>query len=278
MIHEISPHRFDGEYRCVEPKSEDIVLCFKEQQVLLIVREGKLRAPMLHEIECAWKEKEQLYYLFSINEQAIFLYQKEIQEYGFLKYYEINVFREITYQHEAFAIVTAGQLYRWKRDNRYCGRCQTKMADSKTERAVVCPNCHNTVYPKISPAIIVAIMNGDKLLMTKNARGNYKRYALVAGYVEIGESFEEAVHREVMEEVGLKIKNLRYYKSSPWAYSDVMMVGFFADLDGDDKITLQQSELSEGIWVPRKEIPQNTNIISIGEEMIDLIRRGQVEV
>ena len=274
MIHEIAPRRFVGEFRLVEPKLSDIVLCFQEQQVLLIERNGELRLPILKEMECASINKEQLYYLFSIDDQAIFLYQRVMKEFGALRYYGISVFRELTYPHEAFALVTGGQLYRWKRNNCYCGRCQTKMEDSKTERAVVCPKCNNTVYPKISPAIIVAIRKGDDLLLTKYANRPYKRYSLVAGFVEIGESFEEAVRREVMEEVGLRIKNIRYYKSSPWGVSDTMMVGFFAELDGDDHITLQESELSEARWFPKDEIPEYPSVISIGEEMIELIRNS----
>ena len=89
------------------------------------------------------------------------------------------------------------------------------MRAGTTERSMVCTDCGHTEYPKICPAVIVAIRNGDKLLMSRYARGTYRRYALIAGYVEVGETFEECVRREVMEEVGLKVKNIRYYKSQP---------------------------------------------------------------
>ena len=138
---------------------------------------------------------------------------------------------------------------------------------------MVCPSCGNTVYPKIAPAVIVAVTDGDKLLLTKYAGREYTRYALVAGYTEFGETLEETVRREVMEEVGLKVKNIRYYKSQPWAFSGTEMVGFFADLDGDDTITLRDNELQDAKWVSYDEIPQNRDHLSIAQEMIEIVRQ-----
>ena len=123
------------------------------------------------------------------------------------------------------------------------------------------------VFPKIAPAVIVGVTHGDKILMTKYAGREYKRYALIAGFTEIGETAEETVKREVMEEVGLAVKNIRYYKSQPWAFSDTEMIGFFAELDGDDKIRLQEDELSEAGWYTREEIPDDARLISVGTEM-----------
>ena len=136
----------------------------------------------------------------------------------------------------------------------FAGCCGGKMAPGEKERSMVCSACGHTEYPKISPAVIVAIRNGDRLLMSRYARGAYRHYALIAGYLEIGETFEDCVKREVMEEVGLKVKNIRYYKSQPWAFSDTVMIGFVADLDGDDTIRLQEEELSEAGWFTREEI------------------------
>ena len=144
-----------------------------------------------------------------------------------------------------------------------------KDAGQPNERALVCPVCGQTEYPKISPAVIVAITNGNKLLMSRYRvnHSTYRGYALIAGFVEIGETFEETVRREVMEEVGLKVKNIRYFKSQPWAFTDTEMIGFFAELDGDDKIRLQEDELSEAGWYTREEIPDDARLISVGTEM-----------
>lgn len=139
---------------------------------------------------------------------------------------------------------------------------------------MVCSSCGHTEYPKICPAVIVAIRKGDKLLMSRYARGTYHRYALIAGYVEVGETFEECVRREVMEEVGLKVKNIRYYKSQPWSFSDSVMIGFTADLDGDDVIRLEEDELAEAGWFSRDEIVEYPPYISVGHEMMKAFKDG----
>ena len=141
---------------------------------------------------------------------------------------------------------------------------------------MVCTSCGHTEYPKISPAVIVAITNKDKLLMSRYAHGTYRRFALIAGYVEIGETFEDCVRREVMEEVGLKVKNIRYYKSQPWAFSDTVMIGFTAELDGDDTIRLQEEELSEAGWYTRKQVIAYEPCLSVGHEMMAAFKAGKI--
>ena len=139
-----------------------------------------------------------------------------------------------------------------------------------------CPDCGQMEYPKISPAVIVGILHNGKLLMSKYAgRDNITYYALIAGFTEIGESIEETIRREVMEEVGLKVKNIRYYKSQPWAFTDTVMIGFFAELDGDDKITLQEDELAMAGWYTRDEIPDDAGEISVGSEMKRVFKEGK---
>ena len=110
-------------------------------------------------------------------------------------------------------------------------------------------------FPKICPAVIVGVTDGNRILMSKYAGRSYKKYALLAGFTEIGETVEETVAREVMEEVGLKVKNIRYYKSQPWAFSDTLLMGFYCDLDGDAEVTLDEEELALAEWFERDEIP-----------------------
>ena len=176
-------------------------------------------------------------------------------------------FRIMQPEYQAFAAITAVQLFRWKESRKFCGCCGSRTEDSRTERALVCTKCGHTEYPKICPAVIVAVTDGDRLLMSRYKGRAYRGYALIAGFVEIGETFEETVRREVMEEVGLKVKNIRYYKSQPWAFTDTEMIGFFAELDGDDAIRLQEDELSEAGWYRRDEIPEDVSSISVGSEM-----------
>ena len=104
----------------------------------------------------------------------------------------------------------------------------------------------------------------------------YRGYALIAGFVEIGETFEETVRREVMEEVGLKVKNIRYYKSQPWSFSDTLLMGFYCDLDGEEEITLDREELALAEWFRRDEIPVEPSRDSLTNEMIIKFKNGEV--
>ena len=146
--------------------------------------------------------------------------------------------------------------------------------DSK-ERLLYCESCHNMEFPKICPAVIIGVTDGDKILMSKYAGRTYKKYALLAGFTEIGETLEETVQREVMEEVGLKVKNIRYYKSQPWSFSSTLLCGFFCDVDGDTSITLDTNELALAEWFARKNIPVEDDGISLTREMIRVFKHGE---
>ena len=111
-------------------------------------------------------------------------------------------------------------------------------------------------------------------MLTKYKDRPVKHYALVAGFNEIGESIEETVHREVLEETGLRVRNLRFYKSQPWVFTDTLLFGFFAELDGSDKITVQEDELSEAGWFHRSEIPEDRTHLSLTGEMMEQFRKG----
>lgn len=289
MIQDIAPHRYDNTYHIQKPGAQDYVFCIQKGRILLreTAEEHVLTIPRREEIEAAVPElMDRAVYLFSVDEKPYFLVsvpEKEAEEIlAKLKEGAEKELEQLCYawktptdiramepMHQAFAAITAVQLWRWRQSRQFCGRCGAKTEDSKIERAIVCPVCGQTEYPKISPAVIVAITNGDKLLMSRYRvnHSTYRGYALIAGFVEIGETFEETVRREVMEEVGLKVKNIRYFKSQPWAFTDTEMIGFFAELDGDDKIRLQEDELSEAGWYTREEIPDDARLISVGTEM-----------
>ena len=131
-----------------------------------------------------------------------------------------------------------------------------------------CPNCGKEVWPTVATAIIVLIHRGDEVLLVhaRNFKGNF--YGLVAGFVETGETLEEAVHREVMEETGLTITNLRYFGSQPWPYPSGLMVGFTADYVSGD-IHLQREELSRGAWFTKDNLPEIPERLSIARQILD---------
>lgn len=146
----------------------------------------------------------------------------------------------------------------------------------KKERMLFCPECGCMEYPKICPAVIVGVTDGNRILMSKYAGREYKKYALLAGFAEIGETLEDTVRREVMEEVGLKVKNITYYKSQPWSFSDTLLVGFFCELDGEDKVVLDEDELSLAEWFEREEIPVEYEDCSLTNEMMMAFKMSQI--
>lgn len=244
---------------------------------LLVYRNGKVLAgqdadeiilPTLAELS----EAHDLHYAFRLGEA--YYYLADTENPGSFLEISSQTYRTMAPAHTVFACAVGESLRRWYDANRFCGRCGNRMEESKTERAMVCPHCGLTVYPKISPAVIVAVCNGGRLLLTKYAGRSFKRYALIAGFNEIGESIEATVHREVMEETGLTVKNLWFYKSQPWVFTDSLLMGFFCDLDGSDKIRLQESELSEAAWFSREDIPDDHSSISLTGEMIERFREG----
>ncbi|MCI7263767.1 MAG: NAD(+) diphosphatase [Clostridium sp.] len=278
MIQDIAPHKYDNTYKRSKPQAGDYVFCIQKNKVLL-PKEPESRPegaeiPVLAEIEpLISNAKERAVYLFAIDEKPYYMVEigteeeVKLSENGSLDWKGTQYMRSMEPMYQAFAAITATQIWRWRESRRFCGHCGARMTESTIERALVCPECGQIEYPKISPAVIVAITNGDKLLMSRYRDRPYRGYALIAGFVEIGESFEETIRREVMEEVGLKVKNIRYFGSQPWAFTDTEMIGFFAELDGDDTIRLQEDELSEAGWYHRDEIPDDELRISVGSEM-----------
>lgn len=279
MIQDIYPHRYHNEYRPCAPRPDSILLFYDEECVLAAMPDEKLQFPQFRHLGAnAAAVAENAVYLFSIDDLAYFLTldrpKLNPQDAEHFSMHPVSIFRTAKPLAQAFAGITGSQLKNWYDTSRYCGRCGSELKQDKKERMLRCPVCGHTVYPKISPAVIVGVKDGDRLLLTKYSGRAYKRYALIAGFNEIGESIEDTVRREVMEEVGLKVKNIRYYKSQPWSFSETLLMGFYCDLDGSAEIQLDTEELSEGVWMKREEIPKPVSDISLTSEMIERFRRG----
>lgn len=277
MIQDIGPHTYDPAFRIQEPADSDFVLHYEYNKVMLLKEGEGYVIPTFKDLKDEGDIKPKARYLFSIDDRAYFcVTEMNMPEFGGYVMEGLPIFRTLEPLHQAFAGITGSQIYRWWQSRQYCGHCGGRMEHGTKERSMVCSKCGQVEYPKISPAVIVAIKNGDKLLMSRYARGTYRNYALIAGFVEIGETFEDCVRREVMEEVGLKVKNIRYYKSQPWAFSDTEMIGFVADLDGDDTIRLEEEELSEAGWFTREEIVEYGSFISVGHDMMKAFKEGWI--
>lgn len=280
MIHEIAPHKYHVDYKPVGPTKEDVFLLYKDEQIFMSLKEGEITYPRLEELSKYYKEAEKdAKFLFKIDEKDYYEIRKyPIEPFNGYKYYDVGELRTALPSYKAFAGITGAQLHDWYTDTTYCGRCSTKLKAKGDERAMICPNpvCRKVYYPTIAPSVIVGVTNGTQLLLTKYNRGHskYRKYALVAGYTEIGETLEGTVKREVMEEVGLKIKNVKYYKSQPWSFSGTILAGFFCEVAGSTKVTLEEMELSEATWFEREDIPKVDNTISLTTEMMEYFRNN----
>lgn len=166
----------------------------------------------------------------------------------------------------------AVQLAEWTRSHRYCGVCATPMAMAPGERAFACPSCGFTAYPRISPAMMVLIRKGSSVLLARHTNSPYQRFTALAGFLEAGESVEEAVHREVYEEVGLRVHNLKYFGSQSWPFPHSLMIAFTADyLDGE--IRVDETEIAEARWFgPGDAFPDVPPGISIAASLINAHR------
>ncbi|MBR6697922.1 MAG: NAD(+) diphosphatase [Lachnospiraceae bacterium] len=268
MIQDINGKKYDISFKDIEADKNDYILIYKDNCIMLNRCDNTI--PRVEEFVC-----DKLQYLFSIDEDKFFMAEEHaFDENKVYRYYSNTEIRNIRPMWIAFAAITGMSLQHFYKNNKFCGRCGHIMAKSESERAMNCTHCDNIIYPKISPAVIVAVTDGNNLLMTKYAGRRYAKYALVAGFVETGETLEDTVRREVFEEVGLKVKNIKYYKSQPWSFSESLLMGFFAELDGNNEIKLDTFELKEGKWFERNEIPHNDSDISLTNEMIELFRNG----
>lgn len=234
MIQDIFPYHFDNHYTPQPPDADSFILWYDSGQVLLKQEGNIITFPRFSDL--TQEKTPQWIYLFSIGaERFYWLNQRECPAEAPFIMQSIYALRGLTPQHYAYAGLVGYQLHNWYNHHRICGRCGTALQPDTKERMMRCPHCNAMIYPQICPAVIIGLTHGDKILLSKYNGRNYKDYALLAGFAEIGETIEETVKREVWEEVGLHVKNIHYYKSQPWPHSSSLLFGFFAELDGDDE-------------------------------------------
>ena len=300
MIQDLAPKVYHNEYYEKQPQGHEWALLYRGRECLLKQQEdGKITFPKVSDLS---GESIQWQYLFRIDEEEFFLgwpadrHGKERAVLGqdadaataggtlealFTEGYAYTIpwiFRAAEPRYLAYAGITGWQLCDWYDSRKYCGSCGSRTVRDHKERMIKCPKCGRMYYPTICPAVIVAVTHNGKILMSKYRDREYKRFALIAGFNETGETIEETVRREVMEEVGLPVKNLRFYKSQPWPFSDSLLMGFFCELDSEDEtITLDREELSEAGWYTPDEVPDNKDNCSLTHEMMIVFREGRVQ-
>ncbi len=291
MIQDILPYRFKNTYDpSAVPTAEDLVIAFNDDETTIMLRvdsdKGSFTYPRVADFNASGIEvSNELTYLFSVDNERFFLASQnaddEITEcpagFSYMSFRDIRA-RDFAPKHYVFVAFTAMQLARWYKNTTFCGRCGARNENDKEERARICPKCGNKRYPRINPAVIIGVLDkvGNKIVLTKYRTG-FAHNALVAGFTEIGETLEETVAREVMEEVGLKVKNVRYYKSQPWGVASDILAGFFCDVDGDTAISMDESELKYAEWVSPEDILLQPTDYSLTNEMMGLFKEKGYE-
>lgn len=162
----------------------------------------------------------------------------------------------------------AVQMVEWARTHRFCGRCGTPTAAQDGERAMRCPSCGLMAFPRLAPAMITLVTRGDEALLARGVQFRNPVYSCLAGFVEPGESLEGAVVREVREEVGVEVRNVRYWGSQPWPFPHSLMVGFTAEWCGGE-IDIDPAEIVDAQWFRREAMPDIPPPISIARKLID---------
>ncbi len=249
MIQNINK-KYNNDYFEYDIQDNDYIIVATPREVLIKQSDNMISFPMYKDIE----KCDNIRFLFKINDDKYFMALNVTMKSNDFEFVEKNIFRTAYPFENRFIGITGFQLVNWYMSHNYCSRCGTPLIHSKKERMLECPECKMQNYPTISPAVIVGLVKKDSICISKYAGRDYKNYALLAGFVEVGESIEDTVRREVFEEVHLKVKNIRYFNSQPWGFTSTLLIGVFADLDGEDTIVLDEEELSEARFIKRDEM------------------------
>jgi NAD+ diphosphatase len=238
LLNEISPGIFDNRYFYDhEIADEDFLLCYRDNQVLLKKSGDDYEIPVIRDFI---ENIESPVYLFSINSIPCFGLVEVPGYQTSCEFHDIFDLRNLKNKTFAWIGSVGYQLMTWYNNNRYCGRCGSKTELKKEERAIICPVCNLHVFPKISPAIIVAI----------------------------------TCNNEVKEEVGLDVKNIKYYKSQPWPFSASLMLGFTAEGYDNQQIIIDEKEIGQAGWFERGNLPDHASAVSISGDLIEAFEKG----
>ncbi|MCB1674534.1 MAG: NAD(+) diphosphatase [Pseudomonadales bacterium] len=243
-------------------------LLFKGQE--LLVNSVDLDFPLAAHLQQFGITVEQQYHIGFFNDHAVYAVELA-QEVSPPEGYHFQHLRSllVAVNSDKFSLAgTASQVLEWAKSHRFCSRCGTAtVPHPQGERALVCPSCQYSQYPRINPCVIVAITKGDCILLARAQRFNRPMYSLLAGFVEAGETLEQAVEREVLEEVGIKVKNIRYFGSQAWPFPSNLMLGFTAEW-ASGELVLQEEEIMDAQFFKHDELPEIPPKGSIAAQII----------
>jgi len=253
------------------PKKNDLMFCVRDDLLLTIKSSWGIGFPVRGKLEELGIKPTRAHYLGDLDTMHCYTVvlpdtrdmALDAQFFGLRRLY--NLIDE-----DLFAVaVKAYGIARWDTTTRYCGSCGTPMKTVTEEHAKLCPNCGLRVYPRIAPAIIVAVTKGDSILLARSTRfKNTKMYSVIAGFVEPGETLEDCIEREVMEEVGIRIKDIAYFASQPWPFPDSLMIAFTARY-ASGKIAIDKKEIVHAAWFRADRLPPIPPPMSVARALID---------
>lgn len=244
---------------------------FHKTKMLLKDENGRIGIPLAHTAEELGVSPVRKHYLGKLHEKPCYAVETEADfgaVAGLFFREHFMTYRDLP-EDLFFLAGQASQILKWDQEHQYCGRCGAKTAAMDGERAKKCPVCGLTNYPELKPAVIVAVLKGHQILLNRSTHYRIKdMYSINAGFVEPGETLEECLRREVMEEVGVSVKNIRYFGSRSWPFPNSLMAGFIADY-AQGEITVDNEEIIEAGWFDLNNLPKMPSGVSIAKKIID---------
>lgn len=252
------------------PEATNDSLWFVFSSGRLLINTNGNHIPMQGELKEALIRQERALYLGLLDDRPCYCVNTDCNDGGSenLSFRELRSLFGVLEESEFLLAGKAAQIIHWDLTSRFCGRCGHKNEDKADERAKICPECGLILYPRISPAVIMVVVREQKILLAHSNRFKSNMYSLIAGFVEPGETLEDAVQREIMEEVGIRVTNIRYFSSQPWPYPDSLMIGFIADYAGGE-IRVDGVEIHDAGWYGNGDYPELPSRLSISRRLID---------
>jgi NAD+ diphosphatase len=243
---------------------------FQENRLLVRMEERRASPPVCEELKSLGVQPLRTQYLGTLGKQSCYSAElaAEVDPPEGMCFEQLRGLWSSLPEQLFWIAGRAFQIVDWDRNHQYCGRCGSRTRDKEGERAKICPQCGHTAYPRISPAVIVAITRGREILLARAHRFPHAMYSVIAGFVEAGESLEQCVRREISEEVGITVKNLRYFGSQSWPFPNSLMVGFTAE-HASGEIRIDPSEIVDARWFTVDNLPRIPDKVSIARRLID---------
>ncbi|MFZ5570142.1 MAG: NAD(+) diphosphatase [Thermodesulfobacteriota bacterium] len=248
-----------------------MIFVFDDSRLLVVRHAQEIRIPEEGDLERCGIAVIRRQQIGSLGERPCFAAEMA-DAGGFLpENYELRELRSLFSEMDEeifWAAGRANQLVHWQQTHLYCGACGRPTQDKSDERAKICTACGLVNYPRLSPAMIVAVLKDDKILLARNKRFQIPIYSVLAGFVEPGETLEACVEREVEEEVGIRVRNIRYFGSQPWPFPNSLMIAFTAEYAGGE-IAPDPAEITDAGWYPADDLPRIPSKMSIAGKLID---------